>query len=219
MREQLQPGMRAGVLDGLGVGVRPPGRRAGAASRRACGAWRRSRRCELPLRPGGGWSEEAWALKKQILVLALILGSVLPPATYAKDQSELLSSAQPTIQNVAENHVRVAFEPFARTELFFGTDRGADPPVSDQDWQGFLDSVITPEFPDGLTVLTGLGQFKDSNGVTIQEKSFLLILLYPAQTWKSSSERIERIRDAYKTAFGQQSVLRVDDRRVVWVSF
>jgi hypothetical protein len=157
--------------------------------------------------------------RKQILGLVLVLGSVLPPATYAEDQRGVLSSAQPTIQNVAENHERVAFEPFARTELFFGTDRGNDPPVSDQDWEGFLDSVITPEFPDGLTVLTGLGQFRDSNGVTIQERSFLLILLYPAQTWKSSSERIERIRNAYKTAFGQQSVLRVDDRRVVWVSF
>jgi hypothetical protein len=157
--------------------------------------------------------------RKHILVLALVLGSVSPLATYAEDQRGVLTSAQPFAQNVAENHERVAFEPFACTELFFGTDRGNDAPVSDQDWEGFLDSVITPEFPDGLTVLTGLGQFRDSNGVTIQERSFLLILLYPAQTWKSSSERIERIRNAYKTAFGQQSVLRVDDRRVVWVSF
>jgi uncharacterized protein DUF3574 len=156
--------------------------------------------------------------RKYVLVLALVMGSISPPATYAEDQTGVLTLA-PFAQNVAENHERVAFEPFARTELFFGTDRGNDPPVSDQDWEGFLDSVITPEFPDGLTVLTGLGQFRDSNGVTIQERSFLLILLYPAQTWKSSSERIERIRNAYKTAFGQQSVLRVDDRRVVWVSF
>jgi hypothetical protein len=158
--------------------------------------------------------------RKHILVLALILGPVSPPATYAEDQTGVLNSAQPFAQNVAENQERVAaFEPFARTELFFGTDRENDAPISDQDWQGFLDSVITPEFPDGLTVLTGLGQFKDSNGVTIQEKNFLLILLYTAEAWKSSSERIERIRNAYKTAFGQQSVLRVDDRRVVWVSF
>jgi hypothetical protein len=156
--------------------------------------------------------------RKYVLVLALVMDSISPPATYAEDQTGVLTLA-PFAQNVAENHERVAFEPFARTELFFGTDRGNDPPVSDQDWEGFLDSVITPEFPDGLTVLTGLGQFRDSNGVTIQERSFLLILLYPAQTWKSSSERIERIRNAYKTAFGQQSVLRVDDRRVVWVSF
>jgi len=159
------------------------------------------------------------SFRKYFLVLALVLGYILPPATFANDQTGLLSSAQPAVQNGVENHERVAFEPFARTELFFGTDRGNDPPVSDQDWQGFLNSIITPEFPGGLTVLTGLGQFRDSNGVTIQEKSFLLILLYPAHTWRSSSEKIERIRDAYKTEFGQQSVLRVDDRRVVWVSF
>ena len=58
---------------------------------------------------------------------------------------------------------------FARTELFFGTDKPEGPPVSDDDFRGFLDSQITPRFPDGLTVVKGDGQFTDSEGNLIKE--------------------------------------------------
>ena len=47
----------------------------------------------------------------------------------------------------------------------------------------------------------------------------MLILLYPFDTYEASSKRIERIRTVYKDEFDQQSVLRVDDPFVVWVSF
>jgi hypothetical protein len=77
-----------------------------------------------------------------------------------------------------------------------------------------------PRFPDGLTVLTGMGQFRDSeNNKIIREKSMVLILLYPLGALKESDEKIERIRGAYKERFKQQSVLRVDDPRPVLVSF
>ena len=39
----------------------------------------------------------------------------------------------------------------------------------------------------------------------------MLILLYPFDTYDTSSKRIERIRTLYKDEFDQQSVLRVDD--------
>jgi hypothetical protein len=53
----------------------------------------------------------------------------------------------------------------------------------------------------------------------IKEKSFVLILLYPFDSYSKSSQRIQRIRDLYKELFKQQSVLRVDDPYTVWVSF
>jgi hypothetical protein len=100
---------------------------------------------------------------------------------------------------------------FARTELYFGTARADnEPPVSEEEFQGFLDGKITPAFPDGLTLLKGLGQFRGANGVTIEETSFLVILLYPADARRESSEKIEFIRKLYKEEFGQESVLRSD---------
>ena len=74
----------------------------------------------------------------------------------------------------------------------------------------FLDECVTPRFPDGLTLLTGLGQFRGSNGVIVQERSMLLILLYPLQARRESSILIDEIRDAYKRIFLQESVLRSD---------
>ena len=108
---------------------------------------------------------------------------------------------------------------FARTELFFGTDKPEGPPVSDDDFRGFLDSQITPRFPDGLTVVKGDGQFTDSEGNLIKEASFILILLYPIESVKDSSRRIESIRRCYLRQFDQESVLRADDPFASWVSF
>jgi hypothetical protein len=59
--------------------------------------------------------------------------------------------------------------------------------------------------------LTGSGQFKNASGVIIQERSKLLILLYPL-TDADASNRIEAIREVYKQQFQQESVLRVDSR-------
>lgn len=101
-------------------------------------------------------------------------------------------------------------EIFIRTELYFGTLKPDGSEVTDDEFKNFLDAQITPKFPDGLTLLTGFGQFRNASGIIIQEKSKLLILLYPANTLRASGAKIEQIRTAYKTAFQQQSVLRAD---------
>ena len=102
-------------------------------------------------------------------------------------------------------------ELFARTELFFGTSKPDGTVVSDEEWGRFLDQEITPRFPDGLTVLTGYGQFRNAAGTIIRERSFVLILLYPSETRRNAGAKIEQIRTAYKARFQQESVLRVDD--------
>jgi hypothetical protein len=115
----------------------------------------------------------------------------------------------------------VAFQQFIRTELFFGTNKPGGSKVTEAEWEHFLDTVITPKFPDGLTVLTGYGQFRNSSGVIVQEDTKLLILLYPAdwRTRTTSSANIEAIRAAYKEQFQQESVLRTDDPLAVRTSF
>ena len=91
---------------------------------------------------------------------------------------------------------------FARTELFFGTAR-PDGVVTEDEFRAFVDAEITPRFPDGLTLLKGDGQFKGSDGLTIKEQSFVLILLYGSDTFAQSSRKIDRIRRLYKDHFEQ----------------
>jgi hypothetical protein len=108
---------------------------------------------------------------------------------------------------------------FARTELFFGTAKPDGTSVTDAEFLTFLDEQVTPRFPDGLTLLKGDGQFRLSTGEIIKEDSFLLILLFPVEDFKDASRKIEAIRSLYKTAFEQESVLRVDNPFAVRVSF
>ena len=100
-----------------------------------------------------------------------------------------------------------------RTELFFGLSKPDNSEVTEAEFQHFIDTKVTPRFPDGLTLINAKGQFKDSVGTIIQEGSKLLILLYPFN--KESSKAVEQIRTDYKNEFQQQSVLRVDEQSCV----
>jgi len=98
--------------------------------------------------------------------------------------------------------------PYARLELLFGRGRKDGGEVSDDEWRAFLDAEITPRFPDGLTVLDAYGQWRNSAGAIAKEKAVMLVIWH--RPTADSEAKIEAIRAAYKTRFGQESVLRVD---------
>jgi hypothetical protein len=95
----------------------------------------------------------------------------------------------------------------ARIELLFGTDRKNGGAVGEIEWQSFLEAEVTPRFPDGLTVLTGYGQWL-SGGSVRKEGSRVLLIWAPRAP--DNEVRIEAIRDKYKARFEQESVLRAD---------
>jgi hypothetical protein len=95
-----------------------------------------------------------------------------------------------------------------RTELYFGTAKPGGV-VTEAQFAAFVDEVVTPRFPDGLTLLTGYGQFRMSTGEIKQEMSHVLILFYPPGG-RNSNKFIEEIRQIYKMRFEQESVLRAD---------
>ncbi len=105
-------------------------------------------------------------------------------------------------------------EVWSRTELFFGSQKLDGSPVSEEEFSQFVNIEVTPRFPDGLTLLTGYGQFKNSSGIIIREKSFVLILFYPAQT-PDANKKIQEIREGYKKAYFQESVLRADSYSII----
>lgn len=106
-----------------------------------------------------------------------------------------------------------------KTELYFGTDIKGGSVVTEDDWNEFLKEVVTPRFPDGLTVLEGYGQYRDASGKIVRERSKVLVILYPAAKRKSSSRKIDEIRKAYKAKFQQESVLRIDYPRLAKLEF
>lgn len=103
----------------------------------------------------------------------------------------------------------------ARTELYFGRGKPDGSMVTDDEFRAFLDDIITPRFPNGLTVLSGAGQYRGSSGMITREGAMFVILLYPAGE-KHSSAHVDEIRNSYRKMFGQESVLRVDDESCVY---
>ena len=103
-------------------------------------------------------------------------------------------------------------EPYIETQLFFGTARpDGGPAVTDRQFMAFVDKEVTPDFPAGLTIQSGRGQWRDAGGTIEKERSYELILLYPQAEAQDSDRKIEEIRRAYEKTFGQESVGRVDD--------
>ena len=136
-------------------------------------------------------------IKRRALFAALFCSTLFPAALPSADFS---SSHRQRPEKLAL---------WARTELYFGSDKHDGTVVSREEFMQFLDREITPRFPDGLTLLTGYGQFLDSSGVIEKERSWVLVLLYPLTSFESS-KKIQEIRDSYKHCFRQESVLRVD---------
>lgn len=100
---------------------------------------------------------------------------------------------------------------FVREELYFGANRRGRAPVTDAEWAVFLREVATPQFPEGLTVLAGRGQYRLQDGAIIEEGMHLLVLLYEqdAATAAAKDSAIREIVRHYKERFDQESVLRV----------
>jgi Protein of unknown function (DUF3574) len=90
--------------------------------------------------------------------------------------------------------------------IYFGTHKPQGF-VSKAEWAAFLEKVITPKFPHGLTVLAGSGQWQGASGNIVREPSYVLSLIYPYSGEKDLA--IAEIIREYKRQFQQQVVLRV----------
>lgn len=98
-------------------------------------------------------------------------------------------------------------EPAAEAKLYFGLGAGAEGlPVGEDDWQDFLDEVVTPRFPDGLTVLDAYGQWRaDASSPIGREATKVLVIV--VDDLGESLPDLRSLAGLYKHRFRQQSVL------------
>lgn len=99
-------------------------------------------------------------------------------------------------------------EVFVRYELFMGRNGPGGEVVSDQAWDAFLGDTVTPRFPDGLTVLDAQGQWRNSEGQVLKERSKVLVILAPPGDGPRGL--IDEVSDEYKRRFDQETVLEVE---------
>lgn len=90
-------------------------------------------------------------------------------------------------------------------QLLFGRAVGTQGEVSEAEWQDFLATVVTPAFPEGLTVSDTRGQWKDATtGVLVRERSNVVTLLIDDPA--AARARLDAVADDYKRRFKQDAV-------------
>jgi Protein of unknown function (DUF3574) len=91
-------------------------------------------------------------------------------------------------------------------ELFFGRGIHGGGRVSNAEWANFLATVITPNFPDGLTVFDGYGQSRNPATGIIGRSPRVKIVLIAVKRSPDLPSRFAAVIDGYKKRFRQRSV-------------
>lgn len=98
--------------------------------------------------------------------------------------------------------------------LYFGANK-PQATVTPQEWETFVDTVVTPRFPQGLSVLQAAGQWRNAQGVIEREASRVLQIVHEGSAREEAA--ITEIVAHYKTQQQQEAVMRV--RAAACVSF
>src|ERR1700681_475341 len=98
-----------------------------------------------------------------------------------------------------------AQQPKMVAELMFGRDIGDGGGVSEPEWQHFVTRELVSRFPDGLTIIDAIGQWRDrDSGRIVREPSKHVEIVLPGN--KDDDARLDAVVAAYKHAFHQPSV-------------
>ncbi len=102
-----------------------------------------------------------------------------------------------------------------QTTLYFGLKSADGRGVSEQEWARFLAEVVTPRFPQGLTVVTAYGQGSNPGAdAVLAELTKVLIVVHPDD--EANAAKISEIKQKYSEDFGQTGVFHTEaDVRIV----
>jgi hypothetical protein len=101
----------------------------------------------------------------------------------------------------------VSGDRWVRSEMYFGLLRPDKTPVTELEWETFVEQVVTPRFPAGLTIFNGAGQWRNSAGHIDREPSKVLVILHPDS--ESIGAKIDEVRRLYCERFNQEAVMKV----------
>ena len=93
-----------------------------------------------------------------------------------------------------------------KTEIYFGLRLADGKTVSDEEWNKFLLEIVMPRFPDGLTVIDGVG--RSANAAKVFNPTKILVLVHP--NVGDAPQRISQIKSEYRKRFGSSGVFHTD---------
>ncbi len=102
----------------------------------------------------------------------------------------------------------VELVPWVRTELYFGGGLRKERGDYETVWNDYLDNVVTPRFPEGLTLIDATGQWRVKEGQPPRRRSSKVIILIHEAT-PQKFRNLDEIREIWKEKSGHISVLKV----------
>jgi hypothetical protein len=105
----------------------------------------------------------------------------------------------------AQDCPRGAGHPSLLVNLYFGRDIKGRSPLTEVEWNTFVDTVVTPAVPGGFTIFNADGAWMDPiQHQTMRDPTKVLQVALPDTP--ASMTAINRIRAAYQSRFHQQLV-------------
>ncbi len=99
-----------------------------------------------------------------------------------------------------------------QVDLYLGRSQPDGDLISDDDFAAFIDTEITPRFPDGLTVWDANGRYQDASGTVIAEPSNVARLVF--LDTRANEAALMEVIQAYIAQFEQETVMVLVDEDV-----
>src|ERR1700683_1050349 len=119
------------------------------------------------------------------------------PGSVSSIATPTAASQSATSSAASAPHAAAPSESWLDTKLYFSLGPADHPEqgVSEAQWRDFLDKEVTPQFPDGLSVIDIYGQWRvAADSTTLRERSKLLNIVYPDNA--ENAAKIDAIRAA-----------------------
>jgi len=94
---------------------------------------------------------------------------------------------------------------YVKTEMYFGRNMTDGTSVSHDEFNKFLNEIITPLFPMGLTVHDTRGQMFDGKQIE-KESSFVVVVVHDPTV--AYNKNVAKAIDSYKTHFKTTQVMQ-----------
>jgi len=128
--------------------------------------------------------------KRYLLILTISAGLVLLVACAGCGSSGTAKSSQPS---------------WVKSEIYLGLDRQAGGVVTQGEFADFLNKVVTPAFPAGLTVLDAYGQMQKADKAIVKQTTKVLLLVH--QKTKANSDAVQKVISSYRSGYGNPQVM------------
>ncbi len=96
-------------------------------------------------------------------------------------------------------------EGWVQTDIYLGLNIPGDGVVGEEDFQRFLEEVVSAEFPLGLTALDAYGQMLEQDGDCEKQQTKVIVLVH--QNDDANLQAVERVIGAYRERFGGPQVM------------